>query len=203
MSWQRNTALAILAAVATSGAVAQQPNTSAKQPAASQPQHSAVQSDPALTEFANRVNTYLDERKQHAGTMPDKPTSNARKLKETREQMRTRIEQNRANAKQGEIFGPPVDTYFRKQIAKALNGPDGKRVMTSLKRAEPVKQVDVQINKPYPSGVPLQSMPPTLLMVLPQLPKELQYRIVGSRLVLLDIEPNLVVDVLPNAIPAA
>jgi hypothetical protein len=46
-------------------------------------------------------------------------------------------------------------------------------------------------------------MPPTLLQKLPKLPKELEYRIVGHNLVLLDTEPNLVVDVLSNAIPAA
>lgn len=152
--------------------------------------------------FGMHVIQYLQARKQHAGTMP-RPTADASKLKESRAQMQTRIEQNRADAKQGDIFDPQIADYFRKQISTALNGPDGKRVMTSLKRAEPVKQAKVGVNKPYPSGVPLQSMPPTLLMVLPQLPKELEYRIVGRSLVLLDTEPNLVVDILPNAFPAA
>lgn len=45
--------------------------------------------------------------------------------------------------------------------------------------------------------------PPTLLMHLPLLPKELQYRIVGSTLVLYDMSSDLIVDFMPNAVPAA
>lgn len=43
--------------------------------------------------------------------------------------------------------------------------------------------------------------PPPVLAALPVLPVELQYRFVGRDLVLVDIEANLVVDVLPDALP--
>jgi hypothetical protein len=59
----------------------------------------------------------------------------------------------------------------------------------------------LRVNQRYPQGVPLQSTPPTLLLNLPQLPKELEYRIVGRDLVLRDIGANLVVDYLPNILP--
>jgi hypothetical protein len=39
-------------------------------------------------------------------------------------------------------------------------------------------------------------------MHLPLLPKELQYRIVGSTLVLYDMSSDLIVDFMPNAVPA-
>jgi hypothetical protein len=58
-------------------------------------------------------------------------------------------------------------------------------------------------NAKYPRNLPLQSTPPTLLMNLPQLPKELQYRIVGSTLMLYDMSSGLIVDFIPNAVPAA
>jgi hypothetical protein len=58
-------------------------------------------------------------------------------------------------------------------------------------------------NAKYPRNLPLQSTPPTLLMSLPPLPKELQYRIVGSTLVLYDMSSGLIVDFIPNAVPAA
>lgn len=204
MVWKTSALTAFVAAACF--AAAQQPSPSAQAPqqsAATQGQPQKASSAPTHppAAFGMHVIAYLQARKQNAGTMP-KPTANASKLKETRTHMQTRIEQNRADAKQGDIFDPQISDYFRKQISTALNGPGGKRVMASLRRAEPVKQANVAINKPYPSGVPLQSMPPTLLMVLPQLPKELEYRIVGRNLVLLDTEPNLVVDILPNAIPA-
>lgn len=157
-------------------------------------------SQKGLREFSSRVAEYLNLRKQNAGTSPG-PTKSARKLTETREQMRARVQAVRANAPQGNIFTPTVAAYFHRQIAQAFRGPQGARVLASLRRAEPVK-IKVVINQPYPDGIPLQSMPPSLLMKLPKLPKELEYRIVNRDLVLLDSAPNLVVDILPDAIPA-
>ena len=156
----------------------------------------------AVSDFETRVNQYVALRKTQAGTLPG-PTNSATKLGETREQIRARIQPNRVNAKQGDIFTGVISTYFRKQIYAVVKGHHGKRVLTSLRRAEPVKEIPLQVNQPYPDGIPLQSMPPTLLLRLPKLPKELEYRIVGGNLVLLDVEPNLVVDILPDAIPAA
>jgi hypothetical protein len=63
--------------------------------------------------------------------------------------------------------------------------------------------VQLKVNAKYPKNLPLQSTPPTLLMNLPPLPKGLQYRIVGSTLVLYDVSSGLVADFIPNAVPAA
>jgi hypothetical protein len=56
----------------------------------------------------------------------------------------------------------------------------------------------LEVNQPYPDGLPLQSMPPSVLMNLPKLPPELEYRAVGRELVLRDIAANLVVDIIPD-----
>ena len=154
-----------------------------------------------LNEFETRVSRYLEQRKQKAGTLPAS-TKSAARLTETREQVRSRIQANRANASQGDIFTPEVANYLRRQIARTFQGPGGHRVLISLQHAEPGYHAALHVNESYPDGIPLQSMPPTLLMKLPKLPAELQYRIVGRNLVLLDIEPNLVVDLLPDAVPA-
>jgi len=61
----------------------------------------------------------------------------------------------------------------------------------------------LKINEDYPSTVPVQSMPPSVLMNLPQLPKEVEYRIVGRDLILLDVGTNLVVDIAPNVVPSS
>jgi hypothetical protein len=39
------------------------------------------------------------------------------------------------------------------------------------------------------------------LLNLPELPKELQYRIVGNDLVLHDTAPDIIVDFIPNVFP--
>jgi hypothetical protein len=154
-----------------------------------------------IRDFDARVQQYVAQRKKDAGTLPG-PTKSATKLDEKREQIRTKTQAKRLDAKPGEIFDQEISTYFRKQIATAFSGARGKRITSSLRRAEPVKDIPLTVNQPYPEGVPLQSMPPTLLLKLPKLPKELEYRIVGRNLVLIDVEPKLVVDILPDAVPA-
>jgi hypothetical protein len=81
-----------------------------------------------------------------------------------------------------------------------MQGKDASHVRQSLQHAEPVR-VRLVVNTAYPSGVPLQSTPPTLLMNLPPLPPELDYRVVGNNLVLRDAKANLVIDFVPNVIP--
>jgi hypothetical protein len=44
-------------------------------------------------------------------------------------------------------------------------------------------------------------MPPSLLLALPQLPKQVRYRFVGTSLLLVDRENHLIVDYMTNALP--
>jgi hypothetical protein len=57
------------------------------------------------------------------------------------------------------------------------------------------------VNAAYPKDQPVQSMPPSLLKELPQLPRELEYRVVGRTLILRDTEANLIVDYVKEALP--
>ncbi len=75
---------------------------------------------------------------------------------------------------------------------------DAKHIGDSLQHAEPV-QLRLTVNDSYPAAVPLQSTPPTLLDNLPRLPPEMEYRITGRNLILLDTGANLVVDILRGA----
>ena len=83
-------------------------------------------------------------------------------------------------------------------IAGVMRGPHGADVLSTLQAAEPVR-IEVTPNKLYPVGVPLQTMPPSLLAALPKLPPELEYRIVGNALILRDVPANVVIDFVPNA----
>ncbi|HMH00306.1 MAG TPA: hypothetical protein VK555_02780 [Terriglobales bacterium] len=154
-----------------------------------------------IKEFYARVSKYLDLRKKEAGS-PPKPTKSAIKLNESKNAMAEKIQAARADAKQGDIFTPEIEAYFRKRIATAMRGRNGTKMRSSLRHAEPVHSMPLHVNQPYPDGVPLQSVPPTLLMNLPRLPKDLEYRIVGHDLALHDIAPNLIVDFIPGAIPS-
>ena len=48
----------------------------------------------------------------------------------------------------------------------------------------------------------MATMPPSLLAVLPTLPKELEYRIIGKYLILRDVDAALILDVIPDAVTA-
>ena len=151
-----------------------------------------------VKDFEARVSSYLDLGKKQAPT--PKPTDSPSKLAETRDQIAEKMRAARPDAKQGDIFTPEIATYFRHQIAATLAGHDGKKIRASLHHAEPVQNVQLQVNARYPQKVPLQSTPPTLLLTLPRLPRELQYRIVGHALLLYDTQADLIVDFVPDAI---
>ena len=153
-----------------------------------------------IKDFNTRVTQYMSVHDQNSSAAP-KPTDSAQQLHDQKKDMAARIQARRANAQQGDIFSPAIADYFRRQITATLKGPQGKRVQASLFGAEPVKNVPLKVNAAYPEGVPLQSTPPTLLLNLPRLPKQLEYRVVGRALVLHDIGPNLIVDFIPDGLP--
>lgn len=154
-----------------------------------------------VKDFQERITKYLDVHKQaHADK---KPTDSPRKLADQKQQAAEKIQETRAAAKQGDIFTPQSAAYFKRQIAATLQGADGAKVRASLRHAEPLPNVQLMVNEKYPSNLPLQSTPPTLLLSLPRLPKELQYRIVGQTLVLYDVASNLIADLLPDAVPSS
>src|SRR5215470_1755057 len=154
-----------------------------------------------VKDFESRVTKYLELRRKEAGTHP-RPTNSPEKIIESQQDLALKVKGFRSDAKQGDIFTAEIAEYFRRQIAATLGGPQGHKIRASLRHAEPVHGLSLQVNQPYPQGIPLQSTPPTLLLNLPTLPKELEYRIIGHNLVLHDLAPNIIVDFFTNAIPS-
>lgn len=152
-----------------------------------------------VAEFQQRARQYLDWREKTAGK-PPAPTNSPEKIVAGRRDLANKVRVARAGAPQGQIFTSEVAGYFRREIAVTLNGRSGRQVLTSLLHAEPTS-MQLQINESYPEKVALQSTPPTLLMNLPELPKGLEYRILGRELVLRDSDANIIVDYVPNALP--
>ena len=146
-----------------------------------------------------RAKAYLDLRKKVAGNAPS-PGDSPAAITSAQRDLANKIRVARAGTKQGDIFTPAIAAYVKRQIAATISGPHGSDIRASLRRAEPVK-IQLQVNQSYPEKVPLQSTPPSLLMNLPDLPKGLEYRVLGSELVLRDADANIVVDYVPNALP--
>jgi hypothetical protein len=157
-----------------------------------------------IKDFESRVTDYVKlSKKAASGPAAPKQTESAAKLKEYQLALAAKIRAARPQAKQGDIFTPDVKKVFQRLIAASFAGPKGETLRASLRHAEPVKLLNLQVNDNYPEGVPLQSTPPSLLLDLPKLPPEVEYRIVGRDLVLRDVKANLIVDFINNVIPSS
>jgi hypothetical protein len=162
----------------------------------------AVNPDAAIVQdFQKRTADYQKLHKIVEGKLPRlKRTPSQEKIEHHEKELAHELREARRSARQGDIFSPEISSEFRRLIALAMQGQNAGRVEKSLKSAEPV-QLKLEVNHKYPSNVPLQSTPPTLLENLPKLPPELEYRVVGHYLVLMDSKCNLIVDFIANAIP--
>jgi hypothetical protein len=113
------------------------------------------------------------------------------------DELRAALMAARPLAAQGDFFTPPVAEVFRATVDRALL----RGVATTTARlykplpGEPVPMA----NQEFPFGVNVEW--PALFLELPPLPPELGYAVWGRALVLVDVAANLVIDVLPEALP--
>lgn len=154
-----------------------------------------------MQDFENRVSEYAKLHRTIDAKLPAmKPTDSSERITHHQHELAEDIRKARREAKQGDIFTPQIHAEFRRLIAIAMKGQGAARINTSLRRAEPAR-LRLRINAGYPATVPLQSTPPSLLMNLPKLPEEVEYRVVGNNLVLFDAHANLIIDFMPGAMP--
>jgi hypothetical protein len=150
-------------------------------------------------EFEKRVADYMKLRQSaQAGLTIPKNTPSPAQLTQYQHRLADRVRGARPQAQQGDLFTPEVADLFRHLVLQSLHGPRGAQIRKSYERAEPVRGVHLAVNQAYPDGLALQSMPPSLLLNLPKLPKELEYRFVDHELVLRDVAANLIVDFIPD-----
>jgi hypothetical protein len=154
-----------------------------------------------IQDFEKRVADYLQLRKAEEAKLPHlRATASQEKIAHYQRELAEAIMKARKTARQGDIFTPPIDKEFRRLMGFAMQSPDATHIRRSLNNAEPVA-VRLEINHPYPAGLPLQSTPPTILLNLPHLPDDMEYRFVNRTLVLLDAKPNLMIDFMANVGP--
>jgi hypothetical protein len=155
-----------------------------------------------VKDFNRRVADYVKLRKTAQKEIHrPKPTKSSAAIEQYEHHLAHRIREARHGAVQGNIFTPGITEEFRRVIGITMQGLEAARIRESLQRAAPVRSRAIPVNSAYPAGLPLQSTPPSLLLKLPPLPPEVEYRVVGHDLVLRDVDANLVVDLIPNAIP--
>jgi hypothetical protein len=167
--------------------------------------------NPAYEPLKDTLQAYVDQTQpfrkqaaQEAERVPGKaaPAPAAEQSVRTRQNaladaLRSKL---RPNARQGEIFTPPVASAIVKDIEAAFDSPRRELLLDEL-----AEQNNTPPNAPTPEinqHLEAPRVPPRLREVLPPLPQQLEYDFAGRALVLRDIDADLVVDYIPDALPA-
>jgi hypothetical protein len=155
--------------------------------------------------FHESVEEYVRLHRRVLATLPPPDVAaEPRTLLKASDRLASAIRDARRGARRGELFNPVVAATFRARIAYALR--DRRRevahALTEVEEDErPPAGWKAEVNGSldwFATG----ATPPSILKALPSLPDELQYRFVGLDLVLLDVDANLIVDILPAALSA-
>ena len=155
----------------------------------------------ALSAFGERISEYAALHRRLEGPWLLTPATEPRSFMLNRAHLAAAIKIARPNARQGDIFTPAAARAFRDLIANALAGLDADALLRDLYEEHPtVRSFHLRVYDPYP-GWATHEMPAILLLQLPMLPEDIEYRLVDRDLVLWDIHADLIVDVLPGAIP--
>ena len=156
-----------------------------------------------IADFEARVQAYHDLRdKVDEGAARQTQTKDPEKLTAQRDTLRANVQKARAGAKPGDIFTPETQPFFKKLLKPAVtkSGPMDERAnKNTIKEEKPL--VELKVNAPYPEKQPLSTVPPDVLVQLPKLPKDIEYRFIQKHLLLYDSRASLIIDYIYNAIP--
>ena len=135
---------------------------------------------------------------------PVEITAVAKEIQDNVDAMSAAIRAERPLVRQGDLFTPKLSGVLRQRIAGALaaQGLTAADVATDeIPEGVSRQSLVLAVGRKFPWIVGSTTLP-CILEVLPRLPRELQYRFVFRDLAIVDVHANLVVDILPNAIPA-
>jgi hypothetical protein len=161
----------------------------------------AAKDQAALSDLAERVQSYMDLRRYVAQTVPPLTVSaDPDEIRRKIDALATAIVTARHGARQGDIFSPETAGAVRRVVGSACQGRYHELLLfVTDEMEEPFPTAAIHAR--WPEGVPIPTMPVNVLAALPRLPAELQYRFMNRDLVLIDIGANLIVDVVLRVIP--
>jgi hypothetical protein len=156
----------------------------------------------ALAQFDAAVASYLSLRhalvaEKISGPVPN---STSTELNRAADALAAAIQRARSKARPGDVFGPAVTPVFKRRIEDAIRSANLGPILANIDDEGPATTTPA-LHLRFPAAAALATMPPSLLEVLPPLPKPLEYRIIGQYLVLRDAEASLIIDFIPAAVP--
>jgi len=167
-----------------------------------EPERAANPADSLFVDFARRIDSYMEVRGRVEDSVGDlDPTKSQEEIATRADALGKAIIAARAQAKQGDIFTPELSSFMAALIKQEYARRPVPVIETRDDQQEELPSFEPQVNQIYPTTYPLATFPPALLPLLPPLPEQVEYRIVRDNLILRDVEANLILDVMPRAVP--
>lgn len=155
----------------------------------------------ALKQFEAAIAAYMAVRnKLHSEVHGPVKDSTASQVTNASDALAAAIQRARRDARQGAIFAAPAAAVIKRRIADAVRTNNLASVLADIDdegKTGPTPTVHLRL----PVSAQMATMPPSLLKVLPTLPKALEYRILGTYLVIRDVDASLILDFIPGAVP--
>jgi hypothetical protein len=152
--------------------------------------------------FEKRVKDYVKLREGIEEKMPKlSKEAKPEEIEVHKKQLQDSVRTARTGARHGDIFTPDAATMIRAIIKEEFKGKDRVELRKTVLVEAENKGTPVRVNHPYPEAKEQLEMPPTLLLKLPPLPKQIRYRFVGRNMLLVDRENGLILDYMTDAIP--
>jgi hypothetical protein len=155
----------------------------------------------AVADFQARLKVYADLHNTLEKTLPALPKeTNPTVIDKHERALEALLKEHRKTAKRGDIFGPEMEALIRRTLTQIFRGAEGAKLKSTIMDENP-SVLKLAVNARYPDEIPLSTMPPQVLAMLPKLPEELEYRFIGHRLILLDLHSHTVADYIENVLP--
>jgi hypothetical protein len=172
------------------------PWASARQTTAAPPAEAA-----AIKQFDTAIATYMAMRTklrtEVTGPVKD---STASQVTNASDALAAAIQRARKDAQVGTILSQPIAVVIKRRITDAVHAGHLESVLATIDdegKSGPTPKIHLRL----PVSAQMATMPPSLLKVLPVLPKELEYRILGTYLIIRDVDASLILDYIPAAVP--
>ena len=166
-----------------------------------QPTASATDEAAAIEQFEKAIAKYITLRRSIRGQVAG-PVMNSTgsQVTDSSDALAAAIRRARKNAAVGSIFNRPISAIIKRRIADTVRSAELVPVLAGIddeNKVGPTPKLHLRL----PVSAQIATMPPSLLAVLPPLPKELEYRIMGRHLVLRDVDASIIIDYIPRIVP--
>ena len=155
-----------------------------------------------LEEFQDEIDEYVELRHTLESQLPSVPPQAAPEQVHAHAiALGELIISARQRAKQGDMFFSQIDSLIRERARAVFARPEGAQYKATIQDEQSERNVAARVNQRYPDDLPLSAVPASVLVSLPLLPSEMQYRFLRRHLILIDSGARIIVDYITEVLP--